>query len=257
MTGWRLTGVLLATTLVAGQVSARPVEPESSDDHAYAYDTQRQRFMDGAALQRRGLSIDVPSWVEDGAFVPLSIELMGARPPVEVLVLRDGEADARIARLQIHRWQEPLRLGTRVRLPASQTLAVLARDVDGRAWQAEQAVEVLGSSCLAPLPPRVDWGEIRLWADAQAEGLALRSLLRHPMETGRRPAAEGGRLPRWLLARLSIEGATGPVLALEAFEGLAANPLLHLVLPARVAPVRLDYVDDRGERRLAQWPSAE
>ena len=106
-----------------------------------------EQWLQGTQAQTQGLTVEVPSWVEDGAFVAVDLTLHGAQPPLSLSLLRSGEEDPRIATLQLQAWEAPLRLSTRVRLPRSQQLIVLARDGRGRIWQAAQSVEVLASSC--------------------------------------------------------------------------------------------------------------
>lgn len=221
-------------------------------------DSELRRLLAGGTPQSAGLTMDVPEWVEDGAFVPVTVRLDGAEPPVQLLLLRSAEEDPRIARLRVHAWQPPLRLSTRVRLPQSQALIVAARDAQGRTWHVEQPVAVYGSSCLAPAGTDhlAGLGEIKVWAEA-GDGLELRSLLRHPMESGRRVGPDGALLPRRLLRAVGIGDATGDLLDGELFEGLAANPLLRVVLPPGRLPLQLHWDEADGQRHQAQWPSPE
>lgn len=206
-----------------------------------------EAWLGGQAPQPAGLTLELAEWVEDGAFVPLSLALYGAEPPVALSLLRSGEEDPRIARLQVHHFQAPLRLSTRVRLPRSQQLIVLARDARGRVWRAAQRVEVLASSCLAPSidDGLAGLGRLQAWAGGE-QALELRSLLRHPMESGRRRAADGRLLPRRLAQGFEVRGAQGLLLEVEPFEGLAANPYWRLLLPLHSAPLRLRWTDADG-----------
>jgi len=218
-------------------------------------EAQLDALLTGGVLQASGLSLELPEWVEDGAFVPLTLQLAGARPPVQLLILRSAEPDPRIAQAELIDWQEPLRLSLRVRLPQSQALEVVARDAAGRTWQARQPVRVLGSTCLAPVSsdPLARLGEIRVWAE-QTDGLELRSLIRHPMETGRRPGADGQLLAERLLRLIEIGDEQGALLRLQPFEGMAANPLLRVVLPVSRQPLQLRWLDADGAQYRAHWP---
>jgi len=201
-----------------------------------------------------GLEVTVAQGVEDGAFVPVDVQLRGARAPLELLILRSGEDDPRIARVRLARWQEPLRLSTRVRLPASQALIVAARDGDGRRWLWRREVSVYASSC-AQAPngdPLAGLGEFRIWGERGAE-LELRALLRHPMETGRRPAGDGRLLARRLLREFRLADDSGELLVLQPFEGLAANPLVRVVLPARTGPLHLRWEAADGSLYRGEW----
>lgn len=211
-------------------------------------EAERQALLEGGPVRQEGLGVDVPAWVEDGAFVPLTLHLQDARPPLRLVLLREAETDPRIAHLVLHRWRAPLTLTLRVRLPQSQTLEVLARDGDGRRWQVRQAVRVAGSSCLSPPTenPLAGLGETRAWLRPEGGGRELVGLLRHPMESGRRRDAAGTLLPRHLLQRLQVEGESGVLLELDAFEGLSANPYLRLLLSDTDRPAHLLWTDADG-----------
>lgn len=213
---------------------------------AAGLEQERQALLAGTRPQDAGLRVELAEWVEDGASIPLDLSLAGAEPPVRVSLLRDAEAEPRIARLTLWQWREPLRLGVRLRLPRSQVVEVLARDGRGRSWHLRRGVRVLGSSCLTPPSgdPRAGLGQGRLWLREQDGGLELASLLRHPMETGRRRDGAGRLLPRQLLQGLSIESGGRSVASMELFEGTAANPYLRLLLPA-------------GSRPQLQWREAD
>jgi hypothetical protein len=210
---------------------------------------ERQALLAGTWPQEEGLGVELAEWVEDGASIPIDLRLSGAQPPLTVSLLRDAEDEPRIARLTLWQWREPLRLGLRLRLPRSQAVEVLARDGSGRSWHLRRGVRVLGSSCLtAPVgDPRAGLGQGRLWLREQEGGLELASLLRHPMETGRRRDAAGQLLPRHLLQGLRIEEDGRALVDAELFEGSAANPYLRLLLPPGSQP-RLEWREADGNR---------
>jgi sulfur-oxidizing protein SoxZ len=227
--------------------------PADANANAEVLQAEQQRLV--GVAQAQGLNLQVPAWVEDGAFVLVDIQLDQATPPLALSLLRLGEAEPRIARVTVAQWQAPLRLSTRIRLPKSQTLRVLARDGGGRSWQAEVAVQVLGSSCLTPLSanPLAGLGDWRVWQRATPAGYELVSLLRHPMESGQRRDQQGQLLPQRLLRSLALYAKGQPLLQIEAFAGLAANPYWRLLLPAEAMAVQLRWVDADGreQRQLA------
>lgn len=211
-----------------------------------------RQLLGEAVPQAEGLRLESPDWQEDGAFVPLTLHLRGAQPPLRLSLLRSGEDEPRIAHLELSAWHEPLELSTRVRLPRSQQLLVVARDGAGRVWLAATSVAVAGSSCLATptLDPLNGLGRINAQAGLLAlEGgtaLALRTLLRHPMESGRRLDATGQLLPKRLLRRFEVRGSRGLLLRVEPFEGLAANPYWRVLLPQETGPLALRGEDAEG-----------
>lgn len=238
---------LLVLLVLAGPVAAQPWGQAQQSV---------EQWLQGHEVQTQGLSLDVPTWVEDGAFVAIDLTLQDAQPPLSLSLLRSAEDDPRIATLHVQAWDAPLRLSTRVRLPRSQQLIVLARDGRGRVWLAAQAVEVLNSSCLSPssAQPGSNLGPLQAWLEPQGRGLELRSLLRHPMETGRRPGVDGQLLPRHLPTHFEVSGPHGSLLRIEPFEGLAANPYWRVLLPAGQIPLLLRWVDADGRAFSRQLP---
>lgn len=197
-------------------------------------------FLGDRPLRSEGLEVTVAQGVEDGAFVPVDLQLRGAKAPLELLILRSGEDDPRIAR---------------VRLPASQALIVAARDGDGRRWLWRREVSVYASSC-AQAPhgdPLAGLGEFRVWGE-RGDELELRALLRHPMETGRRPGPDGQMLARRLLREFRLTDDAGELLVLQPFEGMSANPLVRIVLPARDGALRLRWEEADGSFYRDVWP---
>ncbi|MDG9928823.1 MULTISPECIES: thiosulfate oxidation carrier complex protein SoxZ [unclassified Pseudomonas] len=216
---------------------------------------ERERLLADGMPQAEGLALEVPEWVEDGAFVAVTLSLRGARPPLRLVLLREEEDEPRIARVELRGWHEPLRLSTRVRLPRSQALLVLARDADGRTWAVRQLVRIAGSSCLSPPlgDPAEGLGRSQAWRRPLDGGSELASLLRHPMETGQRHDADGRLLPRHLLRELRVSGERGELMRVEVFAGLAANPYWRVVLPVEAGELGLRWRDDDGatfDRRL-------
>lgn len=216
---------------------------------------ERERLLAGGMPQAEGLALEVPEWVEDGAFVAVTLTLRGARSPLRLALLREAEDEPRIARVELWGWHEPLRLSTRVRLPRSQALLVLARDADGRTWAVRQPVRIAGSSCLSPPvgDPAEGLGHSQAWRRPLDGGSELASLLRHPMETGQRHDADGRLLPHHLLRELRVSGERGELMRVEAFAGLAANPYWRVVLPVDAGELGLRWRDDDGatfDRRL-------
>ncbi|KRW59734.1 thiosulfate oxidation carrier protein SoxY [Pseudomonas sp. TTU2014-080ASC] len=220
---------------------------------ARAADELVEQWLGDQLAQDHGLTLEVAPWVEDGAFVPLDISLSGAQAPVSILLLRSQEDEPRIASVEVRRWAEPLRLSTRIRLPQTQSVIVLARDGRGRVWRSQQVVEVLSSSCLTPQPATLpaNFGQIQVWADGD-QALELRTLFRHPMETGRRPNQAGGLIPRHLPVLFEVAGSEGGLMRVEPFEGLSVNPYWRLLLPYRKQALDLRWVDADGRQFNAE-----
>ncbi len=93
-----------------------------------------------------------------------------------------------------------------------------------------------------------DHGRIR--AKAQDGGIAVRAIIRHPMETGSRkdPATEE-LIPRHFIQEVSCEHNGDTVLTLDWGWGVSANPYLafHIQQGQAGDVVRIRWTDNKGE----------
>ena len=213
---------------------------------AHAAQLRPEGWQPEAGYRQNGGAIEVAEWVEDGAFVPLTLHLAQAQPPLSISLTRSDDAEPRIAQIHLQSWQPPLQLSTRVRLPKTQAVEVWIRDGAGQQWHFRQRVQVLGSSCYAPQLTAPVFGPPQVSLQPQARGLALRTLLAHPMETGLRQNAQGQPVAQHLLK--SIEVSHGPQILLQVtpYAGLAANPYWHWLLPAKQQSLNIRWQDQDG-----------
>lgn len=77
------------------------------------------------------------------------------------------------------------------------------------------------ASVLVKLPPKARRGEV----------IEIRAMIRHPMETGYRPGADGAVLPRNIIRRFTCRYNGDIIFSAELFPAIAANPniIFHTV----------------------------
>lgn len=90
---------------------------------------------------------------------------------------------------------------------------------------------------------------VRIPRTARAgETVEIRTLTRHPMETGYRRDHDGARVPRHIVESLRCTYDGRVVFDAELRPAIAANPYLAFTLVAdRSGEIVLEWRDDRGE----------
>lgn len=218
-------------------------------------------WLDGAQPETDGLHIELPLVSEEGMSVPLEIrggaldDDGGLR---EIRVYALGNPEPEVMRLQLDGALGRADFSTRIRLDESQTVLVLARDVDGHFLAAEQAVRVANSGCLARSEEPIDapMGAPRVAVPdpfpAPGEPGPVRTLILHPMETGFREGPDGELVPRRIIEEFSAELDGEVVLAVYFHAAVSANPYLAFqIAPQTDGELRLHWRDETGEEREA------
>ena len=121
-------------------------------------------------------------------------------------------------------------LATRIRLAESQVVMAMAEMSDGSWYAGRAPVKVAiggcGSGAAAPATsgaigdPRVKLPE----TVRAGEVFPIKTLLAHPMQTGRQTDLAGAPLPRLIIDRLSCSAAGAHLFRADLGTGVAANP---------------------------------
>jgi len=96
--------------------------------------------------------------------------------------------------------------------------------------------------------PRGSGDSILIRVEREGERVEVRALIRHPMETGRRRAADGRLVPAHYIERLVCEHDGRTVLDAHWGTGISRNPFVALRLRGARSgdALRLSWVDNRG-----------
>jgi len=82
----------------------------------------------------------------------------------------------------------------------------------------------------------------------RGEILEIKTLIRHPMETGYRVDSRGGRIPRHIVKRFAVAYDGEEVFGMDLTQGVAANPFVAFSTVATVSgELVFTWEDDRGE----------
>lgn len=214
-------------------------------------------LLSGSTPLESGLKFDLPSVSEDGSAINVGIQFDGQQ-------LQPGD---RLASLHLFATENPrpelitFRLlseqtlpdfNTRIRLNESQQVIAVALSEQGHSWISAKDVRVTISGCLVPdaqqetlssmrdpriaLPRRIKLGE----------PVELRTLIKHPMETGLRLAADGGLIPQNLVQTLQLAIDEKPALEVQFASGTAANPYVRLVVQGEGKDLVFRWQDQQG-----------
>jgi len=243
-----LAGVMLAATVLPA--SAQAAEGPWQRLPAAA------ALLDGAAVQTRGLTLELPLVSEDGGAVPLSVS---ADVPVDAIYLfATRNPSPEIAVLRFHDAQIQPRVSTRVRVNETQQVIALARTPAGEWLATSREIRITVSGCLARSDGVAAADEMNTRVRAPGPLRAgqtgeLLAMITHPMETGLRESANGAPAPRRLIERVEIDYADTPAFEAELFAAVSANPFLRLQLaPDAAGEVVIRWFEDAGRSAEAR-----
>lgn len=215
------------------------------------------QFLSGGVPLEHGLKLDLPSVSEDGSAVAVGIQFDSKQ-------LQPGD---RLASVHLFATENPrpelisFRLlsehvladfNTRIRLSESQQVIAVALSEQGHSWISSKEVRVTISGCLVPdaqqetlasmqdpriaLPRRIKSGE----------PVELRTLIKHPMETGLRQTADGKLVAQNLVQTLQLAIDKQPALDVQFASGTAANPYVRLVVQGKSKELEFRWQDQQG-----------
>lgn len=223
-------------------------------------DVPEIRAVIGDATPMEGqLVVELPGVVDDGSSLPLSVHIehpmtsgnfiesihvfAPLNPQIEVLDLELSHAVGRAA------------FSTRVRINESQTVYAVARTNQGEVYIAATDIRVATGGCaMVSEGPSDVFGPARVapLRDAQA-GVPqqVRTLISHPMETGRRESADGSIVPRNLIESFVVEYNNEQVLRLRYHTAVAENPTFQFFLtPDTAEQARLMWTEEETGRSI-------
>jgi sulfur-oxidizing protein SoxY len=106
----------------------------------------------GAAVEERGIELEVPQIAENGHSVPLTVRVASSMTPadhvVSIHVFADRNPRPQVAVFRLGTGSGRAEVSTRVRLASAQTLTVLAALSGGRFRMARAEVHVTAAACI-------------------------------------------------------------------------------------------------------------
>jgi len=223
-------------------------------------DVPEIRALIGDATPLEGqLVVELPGVVDDGSSLPLSVHIehpmtsgnfiesihvfAPLNPQIEVLDLELSHAVGRAA------------FSTRVRINESQTVYAVARTNQGDVYIGATDIRVATGGCaMVSEGPSDVFGPARV---APLRGVQsgvpqeVRTLISHPMETGRRESADGSIVPRNLIESFVVEYNDEQVLRLRYHTAVAENPFFQFYLtPESSSEARLVWTEEVTGRAI-------
>jgi sulfur-oxidizing protein SoxY len=219
-----------------------------------------QALLNGGALQKGGLSLDLPTVTQEGSSVGLTVEVrspLGDDYVEELHLLALGNPSPELARF----WFSPVtghgRISTRVRLDGSQRVVALARTHSGQWLAGDQEVRVTVSGCLSrggrATAPDLSQPRVRA-PERMQQGTVedVRTLIQHAMETGLRSDASGQLIPERIIKEFTATYNGEPILRAELHRAIAANPyLVFPIAPHDSGTLQLQWLEDTGQTAVA------
>lgn len=250
----RLTGIVL----LAGASALSPLLVAAQQVPAWQRVDAVKALIKGKLAEGELVKIDLPLVSEDGSSVPLS--LVADKPLGEGVFIQHLDVFApanptpQIASFDLGPEVSPLNLALRVRLSESQTVVVVARTSDGRAYVSERAIRITTSGCIAGTGAADASGEmkerVRLPKSFVAgQAAEVLTLISHPMVTGLVADAQGNMPKERIINQfdVTLDGAT--LLKARFYRSLAANPYVRFMAsPKSGGAMVFTWVEDTGRK---------
>jgi thiosulfate oxidation carrier complex protein SoxZ len=144
-------------------------------------------------------------------------------------------------------------LSTRVKMQETSEVRVLAVLRDGRVLSASKEVRITLGGCAGAadsVPERLGQPTlIRL--QPTGDGVTVRALLKHEMESGQRKDEAGRIVPAWYIDDVAVRLNDRPVLTAQWGTSISKNPFLQFALKGAKPGDRIAiaWADNRGNRR--------
>lgn len=257
-------GATIALALVwwiaAGDLSAAEVPRTWEEFGSATWEALRESVIGDANMivDGGGLNLVAPSFGEDSAAVPITIETKPSLGEVRELVLlvdRNPYPVILKARPAV-----PLKsLSLRIRMQESGPVRVAARTADGVWHVTAKFVQVSGGGCSeggggAGDPEAKLLGKVRLAAWGRTDGARVRFQVVHPMDTGLARDEKGGFVPAFYVFKIGVQSGSRLLLELESTP-IARNPTFTADLelaPIELAALKVSAFDSKQSVFLSE-----
>ncbi len=221
--------------------------------------TPVSQLLSGSTPLQSGLKLDLPSVSEDGSAIAVGIQfdeqqLQSGDRLVSLHLFATENPRPELITFRLLSEQALPDFNTRIRLNESQQVIAVALSEQGHSWISAKDVRVTISGCLVAdaqqkiltsmqdpriaLPRRIKPGE----------PVELRTLIKHPMETGLRLAADGNLIAQNLVQTLHLSIDEKPALEVQFASGTAANPYVRLLVQGEGKDLVFRWQDQQGNK---------
>lgn len=206
----------------------------------------------------QAVKLELPLVSEDGSSVALSViadQPLGDGVYIRYLdIFALGNPTPQVAHFELGPEVAPLNLGLRVRLGESQTVVVVARSSDGRAFVSERAIRITTSGCIAgaALPDKALEMKERVRLPKQfvaGKPAEVLTMITHPMETGLVPDASGKLPDQRIIDSFTASLGNRQFIKAQFYRSMAANPYVRFTLaPTASIDLQLVWREDTGRQ---------
>jgi len=245
------SGLLRPTQILASQW------PQSAF-HAEKVDTALKALFGTTAVnESKAISIEAPQYVEDGAYVPLTIK--STIPDAESMNLLVAEnARPLVGRTELVKATSFFR--TRIKMAKTSDVHVVIK-AGGKLYAAKVRIEILAGGCGEHVEqivrPSADRGKaraIKMRARRQEGKVELIVLISHPMETGlRTDGTTKKKIPAHFIETVKVDHNGENAITAHLGVGISKNPLLIFRLDEgkNGDKIRVTWNDNKGESGTA------
>lgn len=210
-------------------------------------------------LPEGDILIDMPDFSDSGESVPLSFtvpcSMQGLDYPEVVAIYAARNPRPRIAKVYFTPACSEATLSTRVRLESYQDITFVVKMATGEMFKRVRRVNVTYGACGAVVAndqfPQGWVPSIRISAPetaARGEGVEIRTIISHPMETGLRHDSSGLPAPLRIVEQFRCFANRQVALTMELESAIAANPYLAFNLRMdETTQLQFEWIDTNAE----------
>ena len=232
---------LLAASLDARAGSADPLQSALWPELA-------AELLSGDVVFDKSLRVMMPDTVENAHEVPVMVKFSTDLGQVtEFVVIAENNPIQVAARMFPRRPIEAI--GLNIRLEQTTPVRVAARDEAG-VWHVDSMmVNVLSpGGCSTPSTgdQLAELGAVAMKEFDRVGGSRLKIKINHPMDTGFAATEAGEPIPAYYIEWLTIEDEAGPIMDLDTWAAMSADPVVIMDMPGRRQNVRVSARDTKG-----------
>ena len=244
-----LRRTLAATTAVWLVAGALHAQAGSTDPlNSGLWPELAAELLSGDVVFDKSLRLMMPDTVENAHEVPVMVKFSADLGQVtEFVVIAENNPIQVAARMFPRRPIEAI--GLNIRLEQTTPVRVAARDEAG-VWHVDSMmVNVLSpGGCSTPSAgdQLADLGAVAMKEFDRVGGSRLKIKINHPMNTGFAATEAGEPIPAYYIEWLTIEDEAGPIMDLETWAAMSADPVVIMDMPGRRQNVRVSARDTKG-----------
>jgi sulfur-oxidizing protein SoxY len=255
----RIARSVLAVTVLALLAAASPAQDAGA--RWWERIPETREIVGDATPAGDGLKVDMPLVSQDGSVVPLTVSIESPMTEddyvTEIHLYATRNPSPELAVLRLSPLLGRAEVSTRVRLNESQQVGVIARTSTGRVLAAAREIRITTSGCVTTADTVAAADEMQPLVRVP-EKLApgkpgeVRAMVRHPMETGLRRDAAGKTIPQRIVRSFTAAIDGVPVLEVELFRAVAANPYFAFsIAPRTSGEMTFTWTEDTGRSATA------